>query len=61
MVLDIELQDFEFYGVWVVIIEGDLLQVTHTGGAHGEPATTKFPCILLPEGCLLSVGQERQG
>lgn len=37
MVSGIEQQDFEFYAVCVIIIQGDLLQITGTGGAHDEP------------------------
>lgn len=59
MVLGIELQDFEFYAVWVIVLQGDLLQVARAGGAHGGPATTKATCVLYPcAPCLHLVGQE---
>lgn len=60
MVCDIELQDFEFHTVWVIIIQRDLLQVTGAGGAHGRAATTKSTHVHLSGSTLLFVGQERQ-
>lgn len=59
VVFGVKRQDFEFYAVRVVIVQGDLLQVTGTDGAHGEPATTKSTHVLVPVGAILSVGQER--
>ena len=62
MVSGIEQQDFEFYAVCVIIIQGDLLQITGTGGAHDEPAMTKPTRVLLPVSTLLSmVRGDRRG
>lgn len=59
MVFGVELQDLEFDAVCVIIVQGDLLQVESTGGAHGGAATTKPTCVLYLR--VPPVGQERRG
>lgn len=46
MVSGVEGQDFELDAVWVVILQGDVFQVTLTGAAHvrsGLLAVSGFP------------------
>lgn len=47
MVSGVEGQDFELDAVWVVILQGDVFQVTLTGAAHVRSGMTKGMWCLL--------------
>lgn len=47
MVSGVEGQDFELDAVWVVILQGDVFQVTLTGAVHVRSGTTKGMWCLL--------------